>query len=67
MPPFRWTLMDDEGQQLRSSEDFGTKEEAEAWMSAHWAELLEEGAGSVRLSRLRTRASNRRGSTGFAR
>ena len=50
MPPFRWTLVDDEGQELRSSEDFSTKEEAEAWMSAHWAELLEEGAGSVRLS-----------------
>ena len=50
MPSFRWTLVDDAGGDLRSSEDFDTKEEAEAWMSAHWAELLEEGAGSVRLS-----------------
>jgi len=50
MPPFSWTLLDDAGVDLRSSEDFATKEEAEAWMSAHWAELLDEGAGSVRLT-----------------
>ena len=50
MPSFRWTLVGDDGADLRSSEEFATKEEAEAWMSAHWAELLEEGAGSVRLT-----------------
>ena len=50
MPPFCWTLIDDSGTELRSSSDFATKEEAETWMSAHWAELLDEGAGSVRLT-----------------
>ena len=50
MPSLRWTLVGDDGDDLRSSEEFASKEEAEAWMSAHWAELLEEGAGSVRLT-----------------
>lgn len=50
MPPFRWTLLDAAGAELRSSEDFATKEDAEAWMSAHWSELLDEGADSVRLT-----------------
>lgn len=34
---------------MRSTETFPSKEEAEAWMGAHWSELLDEGAESVTL------------------
>lgn len=49
MSTFHWTLLDSEGKGLRSSETFASKEEAEAWMGAEWAALLEEGAESVAL------------------
>ncbi len=34
---------------MRRSEEFDTKEEAEVWMGAEWASLLEEGAETVSL------------------
>lgn len=46
---FRWILLAEDGTELRSGDPFPTKEEAEAWMGAHWAELVDEGAASVRL------------------
>ena len=49
MSTFHWTLLDPDGNELRSSETFASKEEAEAWMGAEWAALLEEGAESVAL------------------
>jgi hypothetical protein len=45
----RWVLHDASGSDLRSSEDFDSKDEAEAWMGAEWAALLEEGAETVSL------------------
>ena len=47
--PWRWTLVDTSGAELRSTEAFTSKEEAEAWMGSNWASLLAEGAESVRL------------------
>lgn len=55
MSTFHWTLLDAEGNELRSSETFGSKEEAEAWMGSAWADLLEEGAESVVLMQESTR------------
>lgn len=49
MSTFLWTLLDADGNALRSSEEFVSKEEAEAWMGSEWAALLEEGAESVAL------------------
>jgi hypothetical protein len=46
---FTWKVNDASGQALRSTEEFSTKEEAEAWMGEHWAELLDEGGESVTL------------------
>lgn len=46
---FTWTLHDSSGVDLRSTESFGSKEEAEAWMGSEWAVLLEEGAETVSL------------------
>lgn len=55
MSTFHWTLLDAQGSELRSTETFGSKEEAEAWMGAAWADLLEEGAESVALMKETTR------------
>lgn len=42
-----WILKDADGRELRSTESFGSRAEAEAWMGTEWAALLEEGAESV--------------------
>ncbi|MQB01846.1 MAG: hypothetical protein GEU78_16465 [Actinobacteria bacterium] len=47
MLPFRWVLRDANGADLRASEEFASKDEAEAWMGAEWAALAAEGAERV--------------------
>jgi hypothetical protein len=47
MPAFRWILRDPEGSDMRSTETFDSKDEAEAWMGAEWASLAAEGAQRV--------------------
>ena len=49
MAGWQWVLHDASGSDLRSTEEFESKEAAEAWMGAHWAELLDEGAETVSL------------------
>jgi hypothetical protein len=49
MAEFTWTLQDDRGRDLRTSEAFSTKEEAEAWMGAEWSALRDEGGEFVLL------------------
>lgn len=49
MSAFTWVLLAPNGDEMRSSEVFATKEEAEAWMGAEWAALLDEGAEYVSL------------------
>jgi hypothetical protein len=49
MPDYRWVLHDLSGTDLRTTETFATKEEAEAWMGTEWASLLDEGAETVSL------------------
>lgn len=49
MSSFTWVLIDPHGNEMRSTEAFATKDEAEAWMGAEWATLLEEGAEYVSL------------------
>jgi len=46
---YRWVLHDVAGTELRATEAFATREEAESWMGAEWAGLLEEGAESASL------------------
>lgn len=46
---YRWVLHDASGSELRSTEWFASREEAENWMGAEWASLLEEGAEEVSL------------------
>ncbi|MBA3290114.1 MAG: hypothetical protein H0U17_01320 [Actinobacteria bacterium] len=47
MADFTWTLQDEEGDDLRSTEAFATKEDAEAWMGAEWSALRAEGGEYV--------------------
>jgi hypothetical protein len=49
MADFTWTLQDSDGKDLRTSEAFTTKEEAEAWMGAEWSALRAEGGEYVLL------------------
>lgn len=46
---FRWVLHDAAGADLRTSEDFDSQADAEAWMGAEWESLLAEGGESVTL------------------
>jgi hypothetical protein len=50
MADWRWRLHDPEGADLRETEDFQSKEEAEAWMGTEWQSLLDEGAETVSLA-----------------
>lgn len=47
MSATRWILKDAGGGELRASDSFSSREEAEAWMGREWESLLEEGAESV--------------------
>jgi hypothetical protein len=49
MPDYVWKLHAAGGEDLRQTDPFASKEEAEAWMGAEWAALLEEGAETVSL------------------
>jgi hypothetical protein len=49
MASFTWTLHDIDGADMRSTESFDNKQEAEDWMGREWSSLLAEGAESVSL------------------
>ena len=49
MSDYLWKLHGPGGEDLRTTEPFPSKEEAEAWMGAEWAALLDEGAETVSL------------------
>jgi len=49
MAEFTWTLQDANGRDLRTSEPFTSKEDAEAWMGAEWSALRDEGGEYVLL------------------
>ena len=47
MSEVRWILKDAQGTELRTTETFGSRGDAEAWMGSAWSKLLDEGAESV--------------------
>lgn len=49
MGEFTWVLLDASDNEMRATEVFSSKEEAEAWMGDEWRALLDEGAESVSL------------------
>ncbi len=46
---YRWILLDENGDELRVTDTFTSKEDAETWMGAEWSALSEEGAATVAL------------------
>ena len=44
---FRWTIKDADGNAIRDTEPFDSKEDAEAWMGTGWSDLVNEGADRV--------------------
>lgn len=49
MDEFRWVLIDDDGNELRATETFSSRTDAEEWLSGAWPGLTDEGAASVSL------------------
>jgi hypothetical protein len=49
MADYYWTLHDAQGNDLRDTERFPTKEEAESFMGAQWRALLDEGGETASL------------------
>jgi competence protein ComEC len=49
MGDWHWKLHDEQGGDVRATDGFASKEEAEAWLGAEWRALADEGAGSVSL------------------
>lgn len=47
--PFTWVLHDASGADVRTTEPFDTRADAEEWMGERWADLVAEGATSVSL------------------
>jgi hypothetical protein len=50
MSEYSWLLHDAAGSDIRRTESFSSKEEAESWMGEQWRSLLDEGAESVSLT-----------------
>lgn len=46
---FSWVLLAPDGTEIRATEEFDSRSEAEAWMGAEWAALRAEGAVAVSL------------------
>ena len=49
MTDWTWRSTDKQGNEIRTSEAFASKEEAEAWMGQEWSALRDEGADAVTL------------------
>jgi len=49
MAEVRWVLQDAEGAEMRTTQAFYSREDAEAWMGYEWSALLDEGGEFVLL------------------
>lgn len=49
MSDYRWVLQDEAGNEIRVTDPWPTKEEAEAWMGSAWEDLVAEGGAFVAL------------------
>ena len=49
MSAFAWVLNSPDGSQLRTTEVFDSKGQAEEWMGDNWSDLADEGAETVSL------------------
>jgi hypothetical protein len=49
MDGWYWIVRDSSGNELSSTEELASREEAEAWMTRQWGSLVEAGGDSVTL------------------
>jgi hypothetical protein len=49
MTTYAWVVHDAEGRDLSTSEEFSSRDEAEAWLGSEWAGLAEAGGDAVSL------------------
>ena len=49
MSAYHWVVHDAKGADIRTSEDFDSKEQAEAWMGSEWSALVQAGGDAVTL------------------
>lgn len=49
MGDWTWVLRNADGEEMRATEPFDSKDEAEAFMGSDWQALLDEGAETVSL------------------
>jgi hypothetical protein len=47
---YQWIVYDHSGEEIRQTEGFSSRSEAEEWMRARWSSLVEEGGAGVRLT-----------------
>jgi hypothetical protein len=47
---YRWIVYGRSGEELRETEGFSSREEAEEWMRNQWAALVDEGGARVTLT-----------------
>jgi hypothetical protein len=50
MSEYRWILQGPEGAEIRTSDAFGSQEDAEAWMGSEWQQLVTDGGAFVVLT-----------------
>lgn len=48
--PYHWIIYDHSGEEIRQTEGFSSRTEAEEWMREQWSSLVEEGGAGVRLT-----------------
>jgi hypothetical protein len=49
MSAYQWVVHDATGADIRTTESFDSKEQAEAWMGSEWSTLVEAGGDAVTL------------------
>ena len=49
MASYTWIVHDQDGRDLKTTETFASKDEAEAWLGREWIGLAEAGGDSVSL------------------
>jgi hypothetical protein len=47
---YHWIVYDPSGEEIRQTEDFNSRDEAEEWLRVSWQDLVEHGGASVRLA-----------------
>jgi hypothetical protein len=47
---YHWIVYDTSGEEIRQTEDFNSRDDAEEWLRANWQAVVDQGGASVRLA-----------------